>query len=373
VFGDHHRAMLPPDQEPQTVEAVVRDDQADAIERMLAGTAQVQLQLELRNQFRPGPVRLDNVIAELRGSQWPDEVVIVCAHLDSWHQATGATDNGTGTCSTLEAARILATAGAKPRRTIRFILWTGEEEGLLGSRQYVVQHRREMPRVSAVFNHDSGTNWAQGLTVPASEADDFTAASAPVLQWMHPPEQGFDGAVFALTPRPVLQPAGGGSDHASFGAVGVPAFGWHLHGESQYGYGWHSQWDTYDIVIGRYQRHTATVIALVALGIANLDHLLSRQGVERAKPSGGLTAQLVVEAWLGIELDGLKVTAVDPGGSGNRAGLLPGDMFAAVAGNDVADATALLTALRTTWQEAAAAKVSVERPGGRVEVTLVRP
>ena len=84
-----------------------------------------------------GPVTLNNVVADLVSSEHPDEIVIVCAHLDSWHQATGATDNGTGTCSTLETARILTTAGLKPKRTIRFILWGGEEQGLLGSRAYV--------------------------------------------------------------------------------------------------------------------------------------------------------------------------------------------------------------------------------------------
>jgi len=147
-------------------------------------------------------------------------------------------------------------------------------------------HRREMPRIAAVFNHDSGTNWASGLSVPESQAADFTAIVQPILELMQVPQAGHDGPVFKLTPVPVLQPAGGGSDHASFGAVGVPAFSWHLTGEVKYGRGWHSQWDTYSIVVPRYQAQTATVIALVALGVANLDHPLSRSGVGACDAEG---------------------------------------------------------------------------------------
>ena len=92
-----------------------------------------------------------------------DEVVIVGGHLDSWDGATGATDNGTGVATTLEAARLLAASGARPRRTIRFVLWSGEEQGLLGSRAYVKAHKSEMSKIPAVFVHDGGPNVCSGL------------------------------------------------------------------------------------------------------------------------------------------------------------------------------------------------------------------
>jgi hypothetical protein len=372
VFGDHKRAQRPFAERARWAHAVVRDDQSALIERELAGDLPVVVEFELRNRWRPGPVKLCNVVAELKGSARPDEVVIVCAHLDSWHQATGATDNGTGVCSTLEAARILTASGCKPRRTVRFILWSGEEEGLLGSHQYVVQHRAQMPLVSAVFNHDSGTNWAQGLTVAESEHADFARIVQPILDLMHVPQEGSDKPVFELGKVAVLKPAAGGSDHASFGAVGVPAFGWRLQGEVPYGRGWHSQWDTYSIVVPRYQQQTATVIALVAEGVAELDHLLSRQGVERANAGGAVNAQLIVETWLGIELDGLACSSVAPGGIAAEAGLAKGDQFAAVGDETVHDAKELLAALRAASAAEGAIKITIARAGETLVKELVR-
>ena len=135
-FGVRNGGLIPIENSQHWPQAVVRDDQCKEIEAVLKGEAPVVIEFELRNRFREGPIALNNVIADLKGSEFPDEYVIICAHLDSWHQATGATDNGTGTCSTLEAARILSKIGFKPKRTIRFMLWGGEEQGLLGSREF---------------------------------------------------------------------------------------------------------------------------------------------------------------------------------------------------------------------------------------------
>ena len=184
VFGDRTAALKPFEDRQRWAQAVVRDDQCEAIEAALDGDAPVVVEFELRNRWTNGPVTLNNVVADLKGTEFPDEYVIVCAHLDSWHQATGATDNGTGTCSTLEAARLITASGLKPKRTIRFILWGGEEQGLLGSRGYVVQNRTRMHKVSAVFNHDSGTNWAHALTIAKSHDADFAPIVAPILAAM---------------------------------------------------------------------------------------------------------------------------------------------------------------------------------------------
>lgn len=325
VFGDNKVARLPYEDRPRVPHVIVRDDQADRIEHMLGGgQTRVIAQFEIRNHFRRGPIQLTNVIADLRGRERPEEMVIVCAHLDSWHQATGATDNGTGTCSTLEAARILAAVGAHPRRTIRFILWTGEEQGLLGSRAYVVRHRQEMKSVSAVFNHDSGTNWVHHLTIAEAMKPAFDLVAAPVYA-LPAPQAGHEGPTFVLQAQPEMPVARGGSDHASFCAVGVPAWGWGLTGPYQYGYGWHSQWDTYDLVDGTFQAHNATVFALIALGVAELPDMITREGVPTGTPARDATE--LAEGRLGVTFDDLRITAVQDGGVAARAGVRAGDVL----------------------------------------------
>ena len=146
-----------------------------------AREAEVVAEFDIRNRWRAESIDLHNVIAEIPGTEKPDEVVVVCGHLDSWHQATGTTDNGTGTASTLEAARILMAIGARPKRTIRFCLWGGEEQGLLGSNRHVTMRRTEMDKVSAVLNHDTGTNWAQSLTVTESQFELMQKVMQPVM------------------------------------------------------------------------------------------------------------------------------------------------------------------------------------------------
>src|SRR5439155_19015745 len=118
--------------------------------------AVTRMEIEITNTFIPGPIAVNNTVGEIVGSEKPDECVIVGAHLDSWDLGQGALDNGTGTCVTLEAARILAKCPA-PKRTLRFILFTGEEQGLHGSKEYVKQHQDDMAHTSACLVHDSGT------------------------------------------------------------------------------------------------------------------------------------------------------------------------------------------------------------------------
>ena len=283
VFGSYRTVLAANAKIPSFPRICVRKDQWKKLAKWLADDKQVELNFDIRNRFRREKVVLHNVIADIVGSKKPDEMVIVCGHLDSWHQATGTTDNGTGTTSTMEAARILAAAGAKPERTIRFILWGGEEQGLLGSRAYVQKHRRELAKISAVFNHDTGTNWAQNIGVPKDMFADFSKIIAP-LAAIKAPDAKFQGNTFRLGKRKSIGGGrGGGSDHASFLAADVPAWSWGLKGRSNYfQHTWHSQWDTFDVAIPEYQRHTSVVIATVALGVANLPHLLSRKYVGRA-------------------------------------------------------------------------------------------
>jgi carboxypeptidase Q len=369
VFGNHR---VNPNNLPTIPNIVVRQDQAARIEELLRGPDAVTIEFDIRNRFRAGPVKLHNVVAEIPGTEFPDQVVIVCGHLDSWHMATGTTDNGTGTASTMEAARILAAVGAKPRRTIRFILWGGEEQGLLGSNSYVRRNRTSMNNVSAVFNHDTGTNWAQGLTVTPSMVDDLKLALAEIESMTPPePDAGVDGD---REPVPVLEltvadrmPARGGSDHASFLAAGVPAWSWTLKGRSDYfNYTWHTQWDTFDIAIPEYMRHTSTVVALAALGTANLPNLIARDGVMRAV---GTDATPVLEAALGVELDGMTFKSVKPDGRAATAGIRDGDVVTHVNGEEVTDFGRLMRALRPR-EGAEPPRLTLKRGSGEASVVL---
>src|SRR5690606_35229748 len=139
----------------------VRRSDYDAMNSRLADGEEVHVAFELNHTFIEGPIPCYNTIGEIPGTERPDEVVIVSGHLDSWDGpgSQGTVDNGTGSSVTIEAARILMAADAKPKRTIRFILWTGEEQGLLGSRAYVESlSDEEKAKISAVFVDDSGTN-----------------------------------------------------------------------------------------------------------------------------------------------------------------------------------------------------------------------
>ncbi len=338
VFG---RRPYSADNLPTTPQIVVRSDQAKQLRKLLKGDKPVIAEFDIRNRFINKPIVLNNVIAEITGSEFPDEVIILCGHLDSWHQATGTTDNGTGTTSTMEAARILASVGAKPKRTIRFCLWGGEEQGLLGSQGYVKRHRTEMKNIVAVFNHDTGTNWAQNLTVNAAAYDDMLIALAP-LKTMTPPDPDFEDPVFRLAKKRRIT-KGMGSDHASFIAASACGFSWGLKGRSNYfGYTWHSQWDTYDVAIPEYQRHNATVFALAALGVAQLPNKISSEGM-------GPNPIAKVEEYLNVRLGGegmLEVVKVDNPGRAQRAGFRQGDRINRISGKPVANFDEAIAELR---------------------------
>ncbi|HEX8201267.1 MAG TPA: M20/M25/M40 family metallo-hydrolase, partial [Isosphaeraceae bacterium] len=296
---------------PQTPAINLLQAQFDEIADRLRRGQEVVLEFDIRNYFRPGPVPLRNVVADIPGTEFPDEYVIVGGHLDSWDGATGTTDNGTGCATTLEAARILMHAGVWPRRSIRFMLWSGEEQGLLGSRAYIKAHPELMEMISAVLVHDGGTNYLSGLGVTQAMRQDMDEALAPLL--------GLDAAMpFALRDVPGLRP--GGSDHDSFLRAGVPGFFWGQSGRADYRRTHHTQFDTYDAAVPAYQRHSALVVALAAFGIAELDHRLPRQGL--VAPSNRRV--------VGVQLDDLTIVEVLPESVAAAAGLRPGDVIVRV-------------------------------------------
>src|ERR1700756_3902080 len=125
--------------------------------RMLQRHLPVQIEMGMTNTIGNKPMEVYNTVAEIRGSEKPDEMVIIGAHLDSWDLGTGSTDNGTGSMAVLEAARALAKLNLKPKRTIRFVLFSGEEQGLYGSQEYVKTHQNELDKGFGVLVHDTGT------------------------------------------------------------------------------------------------------------------------------------------------------------------------------------------------------------------------
>ncbi len=332
--------------------------QFDEIAALVKDGKPVTLEFDIRNYFKKGPIPLFNVIADIVGSEFPEEYVIVGGHIDSWDGATGTCDNGTGCSTTLEAARILMKSGVKPRRTIRFMLWSGEEQGLFGSRDYVKAHPELMPKISAVLVHDGGTNYLSGLGVPKAMKADIDSALAPLV--------GLDPAMPFVIREVAGLRRGGGSDHDSFLSAGVPGFFWRQSGKANYNHVHHTQFDTYDAAVPEYQKHSSLVAALGSLGIANLDHLLSREGL--MAPGGNVPRP---RRNTGLRLEELKVTEVSEGTPGEKAGFKPGDVIVKVAGKAVANTEEYREALMAVT--AVEVPITVKRDGNEIELKLSFP
>jgi carboxypeptidase Q len=249
------------------------DKQYNEIKELVLKGQKVVLEFDIRNYFRPGPVKYHNVIGWIPGTQYPDEYVILGGHLDGFDGGSGAVDNASGATVAMEAARLILAAGGKPKRTIMVQLWAAEEYGLLGSSAWVKQNPDKLPRISAVFNRDGGTNCISGLAVSKSMMSDFQQVIKPILGLN--PKYPFE---LTERSRPLRKGGRGGTDTFSFLQKEVPAFGFSTKGEQQYGRTWHTTLDTYDEIIPAYEEYSSMVTAVVAYGIASLDHLLSREG-----------------------------------------------------------------------------------------------
>jgi hypothetical protein len=222
----------------------------------------VRIEADIRNSFTRDTLQQWNTVAELRGTERPDEVVLLGAHLDSWDLATGGTDNGAGAIAVLEAARILKASGVKPRRTIRFVLFTGEEEGLFGSQAYAADHEKELDKVQAVLVLDNGTGRITGMTLQGREElrDMWKSMLSPVTSL---------GTLLVKSGNKT------GTDHLAFLPYGVPAFNYD---QATRGYNWthHSQLDDYNAVVPRDVAQAATIMAVNAWQFADMPELLPR-------------------------------------------------------------------------------------------------
>ncbi|MEJ7847497.1 MAG: M20/M25/M40 family metallo-hydrolase [Pyrinomonadaceae bacterium] len=252
---------------------VLRNEDYGRISRLLDDKRTVNLEFDIRNKTIPEGTTSYNTVAEIVGTDKKDEVIMLGGHLDSWHAATGATDNAIGCAIMMEAARILKAIGVKPRRTIRVALWSGEEQGLLGSQAYVKKHfgTAETPTPShskfgGYFNIDSGTGKARAFTVfgPPETAIPLREIALKFEDF------GILGA--GTTKSRSL----GGSDHTSFNQAGLPGIGVNQDPIEYFTHTWHTNLDTYERIIEDDVKKSAVAIAAAVYQLAMRDELLPR-------------------------------------------------------------------------------------------------
>jgi len=263
---------------PATV--VLSSDDYLRVQRLANAGIAVQIEADVRTKFLTKDLNGYNVVGEIPGTdpKLKDEVVMIGGHLDSWHGATGATDNAAGCSVMLEAIRLLKASGFQPRRTIRIALWGGEEEGLFGSRNYVKMHVGDpatmqlqplQSKISAYYNLDNGTGKIRGVYLQGNEA------VRPIFaKWLEPFK---DLGASTLTINNT-----GGTDHLSFDAVGVPGFQF-IQDEIEYDTRTHhSNMDTYDHLIPDDLKQAATIVATFVYNTSQRDEMMPRK--ELPKP-----------------------------------------------------------------------------------------
>jgi Zn-dependent M28 family amino/carboxypeptidase len=259
----------------------MRNEDYGRISRILADGTPVQVEFNIVNRTIPEGSTVYNVVAEIPGSDKAQEVVMLGGHVDSWHSATGATDNAIGSATMLEAIRILQAIGVKPRRTIRLALWSGEEQGLLGSQAYVKEHfgmvenpRPEHANFAGYFNIDSGTGRARGASVfgPPEAAAILREATKPFA------DNGFFGVNATQNRRR------GGTDSTSFNEAGLPGIGIQQDPIEYNSHTWHTNLDTYERVIEGDAQQSAMVIAAAVYHLAMRDQMLPRLAKDKMPP-----------------------------------------------------------------------------------------
>jgi carboxypeptidase Q len=251
------------------------------IVRLLNGGQKVEMEADIKTQFFTDDLQGYDVVAEIPGTdkKLKEQVVMIGGHLDSWHGATGATDNGAGSAVMLEAMRILKAIDFKPKRTIRIALWSSEEQGLFGSRGYVLNHfgdpktmqlKPEQAKLSAYYNLDNGTGKIRGIYLQGD------SAAGPVFKpWLEPFK---DLGANTITIRNT-----GGTDHLSFDAVGIPGFQF-IQDSMDYGTRTHhSNQDTYDRLSEDDLKQAATIVASFVYNTAQRQEMIPRKELPKAQ------------------------------------------------------------------------------------------
>jgi Zn-dependent M28 family amino/carboxypeptidase len=252
---------------------VLRNEDYGRIVRILADGTPVTLRFDIVNRTYPEGRTSYNAVVEIAGTDKKDEVVMLGGHLDSWHSATGATDNAIGCAVMMEAARILKAIGVVPRRTIRVALWSGEEQGLLGSKAYVAEHfgtaenpKPAFSKLNGYFNVDGGTGRIRGASI-------FGPPEAAAILAGHL-RQFEDLGVFGATATAGRNT--GGTDSSSFNAAGLPGIGLGQDGIEYNSHTWHTNLDTLERIVEGDVKKSAVAIAYAVYQLAMSDEMLPR-------------------------------------------------------------------------------------------------
>ena len=265
-------------------QAIVAREDAERMARFLAAGRKVRVHFEMPNHVT-GPVESENVVGEIRGHEKPDEFVLLGAHLDSWDLGTGALDNGCNAAMVIDAARVIHQSGNLPRRSIRFVLFTGEEEGQLGSRAYAHAHRAELDRMIAAVIFDSGVGRVTGFNVDGRK--DYLPQLRDALEPLK-----------AIGPMDYTFDAAGDTDDLDFMLEGVPALVANQD-VANYMINYHAASDTFDKVDFTELKKNVAIAAITAYALADrplrLGHRQSRAEVEQVLKDTGLEETLKSE------------------------------------------------------------------------------
>lgn len=249
-------------------------EQYNQIYRNVQAGVPVELEMMVENTFFEDDLQQYNALGDIPGSDKADEYVMLGAHLDSWHMGGGATDNAAGSVVMMEALRILKALGVQPRRTIRIALWSGEEQGLLGSRAWVNNHPELHDRISAYVNVDNGTGRIRGIWDQSNER------AIPVFEQILWPFR--DLGVVAVKHGDT-----GGTDHLAFDAAGIPGFNF-IQDPIEYGINTHhTEMDTYDHLVLDDLRQAAVVVASTVYHLAMREEMMPRKEGEAVSEDGG--------------------------------------------------------------------------------------
>lgn len=255
------------------------------VQRLVSSGQKVELEADVKTKFYDNDIKAYNVVAEIPGTDpvLKEEIVMIGGHLDSWHGATGATDNAAGSAVMMEVMRIIKATGLQPKRTIRITLWSGEEQGLLGSRAYVKNHfadpadmvlKPEHDKVAAYYNLDNGTGKIRGVYLQGNKD------AGPIFaKWLEP--------FYDLGAKTITISNTGGTDHQSFDAVGIPGFQFIQDPIDYDTRTHHTNMDTYDHLLPDDLKQAATIIASFVYNTAQRDEKIPRKELPKPRGAGG--------------------------------------------------------------------------------------
>jgi len=261
---------------PELPDIKLHDVQYDEIRDMVEAGEPVELEFDIRNWFKMGPIKYYNIVGVLPGTTHPEEFVILGGHFDSFDGGTGGVDDGSGFSPGMEALRLIAKAGGAPKRSIAMILFAAEENGLVGSQDWLADRPEVHADIITMINRDGSPSAITGAVVPPGWFDELEVITEPLVNLN--PRWPFE---LGVNHYPGTRPTSpGGTDSSSFAMWGIPTFRFRTETDYSYGRAWHTLYDVYSELVPytEHQQHSALATAVVAYGIANLDEPLTREG-----------------------------------------------------------------------------------------------